>query len=460
MQMPRPDTLAARLALWYAALFVLFSGLAFLVFYLGINSTLNHQLDEDLTDDITEFRQLLATEGQQRLLAELKREALNEDHNEVLIRLFGSDGEPIFTSDMTVWKQSELDKLYSETAGTALQTVAMADGEDAARVIVAPIGDGLTMQIGESMEKKNEFMESLITVFLVAFLLSILAGVITGLAMSRKALAGIDEVSRAAIDVAEGKLDRRVDVQSQDREVRDLVDAFNNMVERIRRLIFGMREMTDNIAHDLRSPLGRIRAGAEQALVNDSSLEDFQKASVETLEECDRLLHMINSTLDVAEAEMGISDMEMQDTDLSQMVLDACELFEPLAEGKEIELNHHIPIGCRIVANTAYLQRLLGNLLENAIKYTPPEGKVTVDLESRDHEIYIKVIDTGAGIAPGDQARIFDRFYRCDTSRSEPGCGLGLSLARAIARAHGGDIQLKSALNHGSEFIVTLPSQG
>jgi signal transduction histidine kinase len=309
----------------------------------------------------------------------------------------------------------------------------MADGESVARLASGPVGHGYQMQVGESLEDKDDFMNVLVSIFGGAFLLSIVLGTLAGWFMARQALRGVEEVSCAAIDVAHGKLDRRVEVTTKGEEIERLVDTFNTMVERLRGLISGMREMTDNIAHDLRSPLARIRIGAEQALSSAVTIEDHEKAQVSTLEECDRLLHMINTTLDVAETEVGAAELEWQETDLSRIVLDACELYEPLAEDKGISIDHEVEPGCRIEGNIPYLQRMLGNLLDNALKYTRPKGRVGVKLKKNGKDIQIKVSDTGVGIEPEAQQRVFDRFYRCDQSRSEPGCGLGLPLPAHMA---------------------------
>lgn len=158
-----------------------------------------------------------------------------------------------------------------------------------------------------------------------------------------------------------------------------------------------------------------------------------------------------------AKTDALISDLNTQETDLSKIVLDACELFEPLADNKGIDISHSIEPHCVINGNTSNLQRMFGNLLENALKYTRQRGKVEINLQRQGKDIFIQVSDNGIGIEPADQIRVFDRFFRCDISRSEAGCGLGLSLARAIARAHGGDISLDSKPRRGSVFTVALP---
>lgn len=230
-----------------------------------------------------------------------------------------------------------------------------------------------------------------------------------------------------------------------------------HMVERIQALILGMREMTDNIAHDMRSPLARIRTNAESALYSAKTVEDYRVSAADTLEECDRLLQMINTTLDVAEAEAGIAELDKKEIDISAMVQDACELFEPIAEDREIELTPRLESGTIVLGSPQQLQRMLANLLDNALKYTSSHGRVDVEISSDEKAVVVAISDTGVGISHAEQSHIFERFYRCDQSRSQPGFGLGLSFARAVARSHGGDLQVASWQGRGSVFTVTLP---
>jgi signal transduction histidine kinase len=177
-----------------------------------------------------------------------------------------------------------------------------------------------------------------------------------------------------------------------------------------------------------------------------------------TVEDCDRLLDMINTMLLISKTEAGVEKPSRDEIDLAALVRKACELFEPIAEEKNVTLRYDAAKKALVVGDVRMLQRMLANIVDNAIKYTQPGGRIEASLtESRLNDIIVSVKDTGAGIAETDLPRVFERFYRCDQSRSQPGTGLGLSLARVIARAHGGDVTVTSTLNHGSTFIITLP---
>jgi signal transduction histidine kinase len=229
------------------------------------------------------------------------------------------------------------------------------------------------------------------------------------------------------------------------------------MLDRIQTLLKEIKEMSENIAHDLRSPITRIRGTAEVTLTTATSLSEYESMAGSTIEECDRLLDMINTMLMISKTESGVDELSREEIDLQNLVREACQLFEPTAEDKGVTLGCDVPDRSHLVGDTRMIQRMLSNLLDNAIKYTPSGGVVTVSVSEDVSQVIISVKDTGCGISSSDLPHIFERFYRCDQSRSQAGIGLGLSLARAIARAHGGEIAATSTPNQGSTFTATLP---
>lgn len=279
--------------------------------------------------------------------------------------------------------------------------------------------------------------------------------------MARRALHGVREVTRAANEIADGALERRVPIGTAGDELDQLASTFNAMLDHIQSLIIGMRDMADNLAHDLRSPLGRVRACAEMSLANGEPNGARESWAVSTIEECDRLLQMLDTTLDIAEADSGAAKMNLDRVDLADLVLNASELFQTVAEDRHIGIATRVPEHCWIKGDRQRLQRVIANLLDNALKYTPSGGEVRMELREQAQRVLLSFEDTGVGIAADDLPRIFQRFYRCDPSRSGHGIGLGLSLAQAFVRAHGGDITVTSTPGAGSTFTVTLsrPSQ-
>ena len=251
----------------------------------------------------------------------------------------------------------------------------------------------------------------------------------------------------------------RVPVKKYQDEIDQLAITFNRMLDRIQTLVTGIREMSDNIAHDLKSPITRIRGISEVSLTTDASNKEYETMAASTIEECDRLLDMINTMLVISKTEAGVNKLDTHKMDITSVVRDACELFQAPAEDKDLRLICEVTGTTSISGDNRLIQRMIANLLDNAIKYTPNGGSVEVAVNPVNNDaVAITIKDTGIGISEKEMSRIFERFYRCDPSRSEAGIGLGLSFGRAIARAHGGDITVSSEPNHGSLFTVFLPN--
>jgi heavy metal sensor kinase len=309
------------------------------------------------------------------------------------------------------------------------------------------------------MENYSRFLDAFKGIFIatMAVLIMIAAGV--GWFMARRAVSGVEAVTWTAQKISGGTLEERVPVKTRGDEIDQLAITFNQMLDRIQALLTEIKEMSENIAHDLRSPITRIRGTAEVTLTTGKSLNEYEGMAASTIEECDRLLDMINTMLMISKTESGVDKLSREEINLQSLVQEACELFEPTAEDRGVTLSCDVPVRSHLIGDTRMIQRMLSNLLDNAIKYTPSGGRVSVSLSENDErDVVITIKDTGIGVSPGDLPRIFERFYRCDQSRSEPGIGLGLSLARAIARAHGGDITVTSSLSQGSTFAITLPT--
>ncbi len=265
-------------------------------------------------------------------------------------------------------------------------------------------------------------------------------------------------MTRAAVDISNGNLDRRVPVTGRNDEIDRLAITFNAMVGHTQALMEQMKEITENIAHDLRGPIARMRGLAEMALAGKRMDEETVSMAGLIIEECDRLLDLINTMLDISEAEAGLIKLDMEKTDVAGLVAELRELFLPSAEEKDIEFETNgadQPV--LIFCDRRKLQRVFANILDNALKYTPHGGCVTISTVHTDKDVTVTVEDTGAGIPDEDLPHIFDRFFRGEKSRSTPGNGLGLSLVQVFTLVHGGSVTAESSPGHGSRFTVILP---
>lgn len=453
-------TLALRLTIWYAAIFAASSILVLAFAYLLIVAVVERHTDDDLREDIEEFAMLLVAGGLERLEAEIEMETTAEGSDNVFFRVWNADDREVMASDLSSWSRLERPQRVTDTLDNrpepTLETLALPGREHHVRSILGYVGPGVVLQIGQSLEEDNELVEDVLHGFLIALATVISLGGPIGWFLARHALRGVEEVTRTANQIAAGALDQRVTVRHDGGELDRLGQTFNMMLDRIQALIVGMREMTDNLAHDLRSPLARIRGAAEMTLTGDATESEWQALAAGTTEECDRLLEIINTTLDIAEAESGAAKLALTEIDLADIIRNACELFQTVAEDREIVIDTVLPERCRIQGDLQRLQRVVANLLDNALKYTTAGGQVTMRLVDVGFNVELSVEDSGTGMSPEELSHIFRRFYRCDNSRSQPGNGLGLSLALAFARAHGGDIAVRSTPGVGSVFSLRL----
>ena len=456
------STLALRLTLWYAVIFAVSSVVAFMFVYVLVVGFVAQRTDQELREDIADFAVLFQQEGLARIKREMAQDTRGEDAEKVFFRLWGDDHRLLAASRLSSWPglvRVPQKALRDITAGAppVMDTLQLPTREQGARWIIGRIGPGVTLEIGQSLEDDEAFVAEMLRGFVLALAAVLLCGGPIGWFMARRALHGVKEITRTAKEIAEGALDRRVPVGLQSHELDELARTFNTMLDRIQTLIIGMRDMTDNLAHDLRSPLTRIRAAAEMSLSNGDTPGAREALAIYTLEECDHLLEMLNTTLDIAEADCGAAKLNLSGIDLAETVRTACELFQTVAEDSRISLLTDVPQNCPIQGDRQRLQRVIANLLDNALKYTPAGGQIRISLQEHGMQVRLIVEDSGVGIAPEDLTRIFQRFYRCDPSRSQLGIGLGLSLARAFVRAHGGDITVISTPGVGSRFSVVLP---
>ncbi len=457
-------TLAFRLTLWYAGIFMLSACVAFFFFYLLITSVIRQQTDQGLSSEVRTFSSILSTQGTEAVKRQAFLEAQAAGEKKIFFRLLYNTGQVFSSSNMSYWRDIGINKRavnrLLNNGPPFFDTINIPDREHEIRVLYAIIGPGMILQLGQSMENHTRIIEIFRKVFIFTMAILFFLAVIVGWFMARRALVGVETVTQTARRISDGSLEKRVPVKKGVDEIDQLAITFNQMLDRIQKLVTGIKEMSDNIAHDLKSPITRIRGFAEISLTAGSSITDYESMAASTIEECDRLLEMINTMLIISRTEAGVGQLDYRKIDIAGLVHDACELFQSSAEDKGLTMVCNAIEKISIDGDVRLIQRMIANLVDNAIKYTPANGSIHVDTCSVDDQsAQISVKDTGIGISEEDLPHIFERFYRCDPSRSQAGTGLGLSFARAVARAHNGDISVASAPHKGSTFTVILPQR-
>jgi signal transduction histidine kinase len=277
-----------------------------------------------------------------------------------------------------------------------------------------------------------------------------------GRLIAGKFVDGIKRITKSARKIESGNYTERVAHGTEGSEINNLVDAFNDMTDNTEKLLSELKTISDNMAHDLRTPLTRMRGMAEMSLGNS---KDNELAS-DVAEECANMLTMINAMLEITQTECNLGNPVRTPLDFAAIVGDTVNLLSTVADDKGVSIKTDIPeTALPFLGNKVQLQRLIANLLDNAIKFTPFGGAVSVSVKQDDGSVLLTVADTGCGIPEKDRGHVFDRFYRSDASRNISGNGLGLSLVKAIVDSYGGEISFSSEEGRGTVFTLTLPKR-
>lgn len=324
-------------------------------------------------------------------------------------------------------------------------------------VAAASTDDGRVVQVGLSDAWREATLSELRLGYLWVLGTAALLGLLGGAWLTRRTLGPIRQLAattRRVID--DGDLSARVPRRWTDDELDRLAALYNEMLAKNQRLVGGMKEALDHVAHDLRTPLTRLRGGAEVALRSDDPTS-HREALADAIEESDRVLSMLRTLMDISEAEAGVMRLASEHVELAQVARDVADLYEHVAEDAEVTLSVDVAEPVAVDADPVRVRQALANLVDNAIKYTRGGGRVSIEAARSGDVAILRVRDEGVGIPEEALPRIWDRLYRADPSRAERGLGLGLSLVKAIAEAHGGEARVESTPGRGSTFELRLP---
>jgi signal transduction histidine kinase len=464
--------LSVRLTLWHSMI-VLGSSLALLGITYALlrnraNATERDALEFRINQYIGEYR-ANGMAGVARLAALRKGRA----QKAFFVRVGDSENETVFMRDPDDWLEfnpeqlarrplpksgeREWDVLHS-TAGVELLLVS------------ERLPDGGFIQVGKSNEDLREVLANFRRSAWWIMLIFVPASFAGGAFLASRALRPVQHLTGAAQEIiATSRFDARVPSPASGDELDALVRVFNEMLGRIDVLVRDMRESIDNVAHDLRTPLMRLSQKAQSLIEANQQQAAISRcpncaAAVEALgdcvEEADRVTTMLNTLMDIAETEAGLVKLNPTPLPVASLVTRAVEAYTEFAEERGVSVSTRVPANLHVQGDSTAISRVVANLLDNAIKYTPAGGKVEISAERTDGQVEIRITDTGTGISPDDLPRIWQRLFRADRSRSQRGLGLGLSFVRAIVQAHGGTAIAESRVGVGTTIKVTLPVEG
>jgi signal transduction histidine kinase len=453
-------TFGFRMHVWFALVLIALTAALFVAAYWFLFRAVQERDREVVRAQFYVYRTWYQEGGLPELMRQFSE--LHDSGRELFfVRVVGPQRTGLFVSFPPRFEDFDLGELEQMTPKEALAWLTVPSRSHSGWWLVATerLQDGDWLQVGKTMDAQGALFAQFRDVSLWVMFAALALGIGGGAWLTRRTLSPIRKLIGSVRQViATGHMDERMPEPEVHDELGELTRLFNVMLEKNGVLINGMREALDNVAHDLRTPLTRFRSTAEVALEGPEDIAVYRDALLDSMEESERLLTMLNTLMDISEAETGLMRLDRQRFPLAPLVAEIVELFELVAEDKGITQTTEVPVELVCFADRNRLRQVLANLLDNALKYTPSGGKVKISAHPEVDGVAIVCQDSGIGIFAEDVAKIWDRLYRADKSRSQRGLGLGLSLVRAFINAHGGRAEVQSTPGQGSTFIVHLPT--
>jgi signal transduction histidine kinase len=434
------ETSTFRWALIYLALFGV-SALALLGFlYVATAGVMERQTADTIQAEISGLAEQYRSQGLSGLKQVIERRSAAQPHRASVYLLTDPLGQRL-AGNLDRWPDVQPD-----ADGWIDFTVQVPTGDTferrRAHAASFDLNGGFRLLVGREVEDRLQIQSLIKQAIGWGLALTLLLGLAGGFAMSRGMLGRVDAINRTTRRIMAGELGQRIALSGTRDEFDQLAANLNAMLDQIERLLQGMRQVTDNIAHDLRTPLNRLRSRIEVALMGEPDRAESRAVLEQTLVDAETMIGTFNALLEIARAEAGSDRAGFEPVDLGKLIRDLADLYGPLAEDKDVGFERGCPADAWVRANEHLLAQAIANLLDNAVKYTPAGGNVRLSVERTPDGFAVTVADTGPGIPAADRERVLERFVRLDATRSTPGNGLGLSLVNAVAKLHGTQLAL------------------
>ncbi|MCB9849426.1 MAG: heavy metal sensor histidine kinase [Phycisphaerales bacterium] len=463
------STIRFRLTLWWTAITLCSCAALCLLLYFGLSYSLRREVDSFLKGEVQEFTSILNEEEHHsfaEIEADIRHELGSRLRGDLTFRLVGEDAGLVFSSDAhdVLTNDDGAGTQVVDVEGPVCTTEQPASTSWPYRVCSQQVDlanrGRYQAQAAYRMDQVAASLTGFRRLSVAAMAIATGLSVVCGVVLAGKSLRPVQQMTNTARHIGAQNLAERLARSRNGDELDDLAGVLNEMLARIERQFGEVQRFTADAAHELRTPLAALRCRVELALDHQCDENEWRQLLEESLGQFDTLSRITNDLLLLARADAGRNFLNLDRFDLTETIRDLVDLYSATANEHRIELVCERMVAIEVDADAMRIRQLFSNLLDNALKYTPPGGRVTVGMARYENKAEVRVCDNGPGIAPEHIAHVFDRFYRVDAARTRTtgGCGLGLSICRSIAEAHGGTITMASRLDVGTEVVVRLPA--
>ncbi|WII72386.1 ATP-binding protein [Bdellovibrio sp. 22V] len=454
--------ISTKLTLAYSLVLILSSTVIFSFLYFQISHALNDQERVVLDAKLEEYRNRIEIRGLKDF-NEYFMYVPNYDRDaSLLVTIVSPRGEVLFTHEPFPNFKVDAEALRRDALSQKTQIFEMkmpeVHGNDTILILGRVLKDGNRLIVAKSTEGLATQLRNLQKIFWWLLLPVALIGFLGGLFLSNRTLSPVRELITSMKKIESGSLSTRVPVGGSEDELEELKILCNKMLDKIEGLVNGLKEAFDHLAHDIRTPVTRLRGRAEIALTSEGDVDSYREALQSCFENSDKILNFLQVLTDITEAENRSKKLKLEKKYISDLVREIMSLYEMAFEEKEIRVVQKLDTHDWAMVDARLISRVIANLLDNAHKYTPSGGEVTIETINQTENVILKVTDSGPGISPDEHAMIWQKLYRSDKSRSEYGMGLGLTFVKAVVEAHDGKVSVRSPVKdgRGTEFEVIL----
>ncbi len=449
-----------RLTFLFAVIFIISSLVLFMFSFFTLYSSMKAEDTGTMQRRLLNYWAVFQSGGIDAISKEMHVDSFLYGDRAFFIRITDSNNKTLFLKYPKNWKGFNIEKLGQFPPSILSHEITLSSKTNEFKLEVSSVklSDKYNLQIGMSTARRLFFLKIYQRNFILLLALLVIFSAGSGVFFGGRALKPLRDLNSTLKNIVEtGDFSKRVERKNVRDDLDEIITLFNTMLSRIESLIIQMKGTFDSVAHDLRTPMTRMRGLAELALQDQDNKERLAEALSSSLEESDRILSMLSTMMDISEAESGVLHLNLQPLAVKKVIAELVDIYAYIGEEKGLDIDLSCDDNCTLSADPVRFRQAVGNILDNAVKYSPEDSRIQVSIRQTDKNCIISVTDHGSGIDAGEIPFIWDRLYRSPSKRGIPGMGLGLSLVKAVVTAHGGSVTVNSQKGAGTTFSLSFP---